>query len=95
MFKVKSLSSVPVIIPAIIPEPVIVVAEATVKEVVIAIEPGSPIVSVFPIPTVSISFTVPAIVNVSLSISIVPIPTSPAKVKSGSGRESTYALIDC
>jgi len=81
VLSVSVLSSVPVTIPATIPEPVIVVAEPTVNEVVMATTLGRPIVSVFPAPTVSISFVVPAIVKVSLSRSIAPVPVSPAKSK--------------
>ena len=75
---------VAVIIPvgALMPEELIVVAEPTVNEVVIATTFGSPMVSVFPVPTVSISFAVPAIVKVSLSRSMAPVPVSPAKFKS-------------
>ena len=40
---------------------------------------GSPTVRVFPEPTVSISFVVPAIVSVWLSRSTEPVPVSPAK----------------
>ena len=67
---------------ALIPEELIVVAEPTVNEVVIATTFGSPIVRLFPEAAVSISFAVPAIVNVSLSRSMAPVPVSPAKSKS-------------
>ena len=49
--------------PAIIPEPVTLVAEPTVSDVVIATSLGSPTVSVCPVADVSISFAVPEIVS--------------------------------
>jgi hypothetical protein len=65
---------VAVTIPATIPSAVIVVAEPTTNEVVIATSFGRPIVIVLPEPTVSISLVVPAIVKVSVSRSIESAP---------------------
>jgi hypothetical protein len=67
-------SSDAVTIPETIPASVIVVADPTVKELVTDTSFGRPTVILFPEPTVSISFVVPAIVRISVSRSIESVP---------------------